>query len=377
MYFCNRKRQATSIMVSKNNYKTIYSSIKRDIELGEYTLGTLMPTETILSTNYNVSRPTIAKVYNQLQKEGYLKKKKGRGTVVTYSNKSQNGTTYGFLLPGAGESEIFSLINQQFMVLSRQMHFDCLWDGATASNADVRKSLIESCCKKYIDNHVDGIFFSPLELVNESQDINGMLCKTISDAGIPLVLIDRDIVPVPQKSQFDVVGIDNYSAGMVMAQHLIKAGCQNIYFFYRPWSAFSVTIRLQAVREAVISSGNYFYDTNIFCGDPKDRSLVKTIPIISGKTGIICANDATAALLMSTIDAEGYTCGHDYLLCGFDDMKYSKNLKTPLTSYVQPCEEIANISLDVMRWRIKTPNHEPASILLTGRIVERESTTFA
>lgn len=109
------------------------------------------------------------------------------------------------------------------------MQFTCLWDGATASNAQIRKNLIESCCDNYIRRKVDGIFFSPLERVSDTDVINKNICHKISQAKIPLILIDRDIVPPPQKSPFDVVCLDNYGAGCVMAQHLIDAGCKNLF----------------------------------------------------------------------------------------------------------------------------------------------------
>ena len=82
------------------------------------------------------------------------------------------------------------------------MQFSCLWEGATASNADIRRNLIETCCDSYIKKNVDGIFFSPLERVPDADRINETICNKIQQEGIPLILIDRDIVPIPQKSPF-------------------------------------------------------------------------------------------------------------------------------------------------------------------------------
>jgi len=69
-------------MDSKNNYRTIYSTLKEQIVNEAYISGTLLPTEQTLAQKYAVSRPAIAKVYNQLQDEGYVKKKKGLGTII-------------------------------------------------------------------------------------------------------------------------------------------------------------------------------------------------------------------------------------------------------------------------------------------------------
>jgi GntR family transcriptional regulator of arabinose operon len=363
-------------MAKKFNYKTIYSQLKKEIEEGNPDEGKLLPTEMCTAEKFQVSRPTVSKVYNQLEKDGLVKRRKGMGTIVTYQKKEDRKLTFGLLLPGAGESEIFSIINDQILRKANSEQFNCLWEGATANNAHIRKNLIENSCSDYIENKVDGIFFSPLERVRDANQLNLQICEKIHNAGIPLVLIDRDIVPIPNKSIYDVVGLDNYNAGIIMAIHMIKTGCQNIYFFYRPYSAYSVKIRQQAVRDTVLEAGLDFCKQNIFCADPEDMHEVRQIPIIRGNTGIICANDATAAVLMSSLDSIGYKCGKDYLLSGYDDMKYSQYLRCPLTSFIQPCKEIANVGIDLMMRRIKKPDSAPISAYLNGTIIERESTKF-
>ena len=54
-------------MNTKPSYKSIYDILKKDILDGVYPTGSLLPTELTLADQYSVSRPTIAKVYNQLQ----------------------------------------------------------------------------------------------------------------------------------------------------------------------------------------------------------------------------------------------------------------------------------------------------------------------
>lgn len=363
-------------MNDKYNYKTIYATVKEDILKGVYSTGTLLPTELTLADKYAVSRPTISKVYNQLQDEGYVNKKKGLGTIVLFKENAVKTSTFGLLLPGAGESEIFSIINDQILKQSEKMQFNCLWEGATASNADIRRNLIETCCDNYISKKVDGIFFSPLERVADADRINHIICDKIQQAGIPLVLIDRDIVPIPQKSQFDVVCLDNYSAGCLMAQHLIEAGCKQIHFFYRPDSAYSVRIRFLAVKDTVQEAGLTFTEHNDFCGNPEDLEFVRTIPVTKGQTGIICANDSTAAVLMSSLETVGHRIASDLLICGYDDMKYSEHLKCSLTSFIQPCKEIANNSIELMMRRLRNNDREPISVYLNGKIIMRESTRF-
>jgi DNA-binding LacI/PurR family transcriptional regulator len=362
-------------MTTKINYKTIYSILKEQILKEAFPLGSMLPTEQTFAQKYNVSRPTIAKVYNQLQEEGFIKKKKGLGTVVTY-NSSRTTYTFGLLLPGSGESEIFSIINDQLLKQSEIGRFNCMWEGATASNAEIRKTLIETCCDGYIAKKVDGIFFSPLERVSGSYSLNLQICKKIKDANIPLILIDRDVLTYPEHSEFDVVSLDNFNAGCIMAQHLLDAGCEVIHFLQRPYSASSVELRLSGIAATVQKNNRSFTKANIFCGNPEDLDFVGKIKIVPGKTGIICANDSTAAVLMSSIDTLGIRISKDVLICGYDDMKYSLHLKHSLTSFRQPCEEIADISIELMMRRLKDNNRSPVTVTLMGEIVKRESSRF-
>ncbi|GHT71136.1 GntR family transcriptional regulator [Bacteroidia bacterium] len=359
----------------KTNYKTIYNSLKEEIINNVYPAGSLLPTELQLAARYGVSRPTISKVYNQLQDEEFIKKKKGLGSVITYKS-SDRKLIFGLLLPGSGESEIFSIINDQLLKQSESGRFNCLWDGATASSADIRRSLINTCCESYIEKKVDGVFFAPLERVADSQKINLHICNEIQKANIPIILIDRDIVNFPERSEFDLVCLDNFHAGTMMAKLLIDAGCEVIHFFYRPDSAYSVNLRLAGIREMALNSHIRFDEQNVYCADPTNLDLVRRIRIVPGKTGIICANDSTAAVLMSSLDTIGLEVSSDLLMCGFDNMKYSGHLKHSLTSFRQPCEEITDISIDLMFRRVKNKTSPTVTTNLYGEIIKRESSTF-
>lgn len=354
---------------------SIFETLKEGIVNGEYKNGTLLPSEDTLAKQYAVSRPTIAKVYNQLQDNGYIKKTRGYGSQVIH-NTARLTYTIGLLLPGSGESEIFTTINDQILKLSRKNHLTCLWEGATASNAEVRRAQIEHYCDNYISQKVDAILFSPLERLPDADEINLRIFNKIIGADIPLVLIDRGVKGQPDVGGYDIIWLDNLSAGGAMAKLLIEKGCENIHFFYRPNSANSVDIRLSGVREKVLQHHLPFTEANIFCGDPADIDFIKTMKILPGKTGIICANDSTAAVLLSSLEKIDVKTTSDCLICGYDNMKYSQYLKHPLTSYLQPCEEMANISIELAIRRIKNHHHIPMNVNVNGKIIERESTIF-
>jgi GntR family transcriptional regulator of arabinose operon len=362
-------------MTRKNSFLEIFEQIRTDILEGKILYGSILPSEKELSEKMGVSRPTIAKVYNSLQNEGLVKKKAGFGTMVTHS-RDKKQYTFGLLLPGSGETEIFRIIIDQFVQLEKDRDFRCLWEGTVANNAEVRKEIILRVCHSYIEKKVDGVFFSPLERTDRANDLNQKICNMFDSKNIPVILMDRDIFLFPNRSKFDLVGIDNYQAGYLMAEHLVEAGCKVVHFFCRRNSAYTVDMRIAGCRSALYDAGIPFNKENMFVAEPNNLEEVKKIPILKKKTGIICANDSTAAVLMSTLSTAGIKIASDLLMVGFDDMKYSKNLQVPLTTYRQPCQDIGRYGIDLMFNRLQNLNQAAVTISLAGKLIVRESSSF-
>ena len=69
---------------------TLYTSIKEDllvkIKNGTYAEGDVIPSEVDLAKEYGVSRPTIRQALHILTSEGYLDRRKRRGTIVADPN---------------------------------------------------------------------------------------------------------------------------------------------------------------------------------------------------------------------------------------------------------------------------------------------------
>lgn len=65
-----------------NKFYDIYLDLKCKIEKHEYTTGSLLPSEKLLSEKYGVSRETTRKALALLLENGYIQKKQGKGSIV-------------------------------------------------------------------------------------------------------------------------------------------------------------------------------------------------------------------------------------------------------------------------------------------------------
>lgn len=63
-------------------YYQIYSTLLRQIEAGELKPGDMLPTETSLIVEYNVSRATVRQAILDLARNGYVVREKSKGTFV-------------------------------------------------------------------------------------------------------------------------------------------------------------------------------------------------------------------------------------------------------------------------------------------------------
>ena len=63
-------------------YYQIYTSLLERIQSGEFTPGSAIPTERELGDEYGVSRITVIKALDMLERDGHIGRQQGRGTFV-------------------------------------------------------------------------------------------------------------------------------------------------------------------------------------------------------------------------------------------------------------------------------------------------------
>lgn len=363
-------------MKTKPKHNEISSHLQTEIAAGRYGEGARLPSEVQLVKQFSVSRPTVARALRDLESQGLIERRAGSGTYVR-SNIQRNTKSriLGLLVPGLASTEIFQIICGEIASLARVNEYGLLWGGSTNPRVDTDASLkhAEELCKQFIEREISGVFFAPAELQPGQELANNNLAELLREAGIPVVLIDRDLLEFPNRSDFDLVGIDNMTGGYMLAEHLIKLGCRKIFFVVRPLSAATVDARIAGVREALVRN-RIAPDPNwIRIGDPADIKFVRSLVAGRQADAFICANDDTAAVLLRAMESQGVRAPRDIRVVGFDDVKYATLVSVPLTTIHQPCRDIAIIAFRTMMERLAEPTLPTRSITLTPRLVVRES----
>jgi DNA-binding LacI/PurR family transcriptional regulator len=324
-----------------HKYREILEKIQEDIALGKYQPGQRLPSETDLVRRYGASRMTVFRAMHELQSLGVVVRRIGSGTFVSQTSNA-GSHVFGLLIPELGQTEIFEVICKGMMEAPQAIHHSLLW-GNTAPQENQKEETAEQLCRHYISRKVSGVFFAPVEYTPGRHEANHRIMAALTKAHIPVVLLDRCIERYPQRSNYDLVGIDNRRAAYVLTEHLIKAGAKKIAFFARPNSAPTVDARIAGSGLGLV-----------ILGEASDPKFVKGVLKKDPPDAFVCANDHTAGNLMHTLLSIGQKIPEEIRIVGFDDVKYARLLPVPLTTQHQPCRDIGRVALGIMLDRIAT-----------------------
>lgn len=79
-YICTIKQSTKMEKVIR--YRQIQDELKREIQQGHYIVGDLLPSENELCATYHITRTTARKALEELQREGFITRQHGKGSIV-------------------------------------------------------------------------------------------------------------------------------------------------------------------------------------------------------------------------------------------------------------------------------------------------------
>lgn len=215
---------------------------------------------------------------------------------------------------------------------------------------------------------------------------NTVLLEEINET-IPVVIVNDKV----HDMELDTVEVNNYAAGVLLAEHLIELGHKNIAYVSTTIDPIytSRVRRLQGVLETYKK----------LC--PKGRVLVKsknitpaaemsnvdferevgydlTMELLKHKdiTAIVAINDMVAYGVMDALQEKNQRIPEDYSICGFDNLFPSKFRNISLTTIEHFIINKGQFAVEMIRKRRNTPSYPFTStkILFKHELVVRNST---
>ncbi len=355
-------------------YIAVADTLKREILSGKYESHERFPSEEALARRFSASRPTIERALRELKRAGLLESRAGSGSYLTFSAKNATGAI-GIIAPDYRAIEFFTKLCDAIADEARRAGYDVLLGDVSAPDAADRGRWAIAIAEAYAKKKIAGVLLEPVDLVPDSYDASSRVLSILSAKKIPVVLLDRDYLPFPERSRYDLVGIDNIESGYRVARHMIECGAKRLRFLTHPNYANTIRSRIQGVVQAAIDAGLEWKSEYVIETDPYDLPFFRRL--MRGKNApdaFICRNDPTAAKLLQTLASLNITVPLKVRVAGFDDSEIA-SLSTPaLTTIHQPVKTLAEIAVASLLQRIRKPSLAPRAILLDAPIVVRSST---
>jgi len=356
--------------MSETKHHMLYESLKADILAGKYDAGGSFPSEAQLSRWHSVSRTTIHKTLDQLRNEGLIVSRQGRGTIVSRTRASRR---IGLIIPGIVVTDFFQPILCELNRLARAEGYELNFGEVYSQQHEERVHQVRELVAEFIKQRVAGIIYEPL--VGEgAYELNSHILSVIDRKRIPVVLLDSDIVPFPERSRYDVVGTHDVKAGASIAKHLMDIGAKKVYFHLCPDGPVTFDNRIFGA-QSWLAAHDRTSKTTVLASRTGDVAALRRHLKRHGKPdAFVCMNDATAAVFKQTLEQAGLSVPRDVLLTGFADLSVASLTTPPLTTVRQDREAIAQAAFRRLVARMENPKTPPCDVFLPAPLIVRGST---
>ncbi|MDR1390032.1 MAG: GntR family transcriptional regulator [Treponema sp.] len=372
----------------------IYQDLLERITGGDLAGKIHLPSENHLAAHYGCSRPTIRKAIGSLRDRGLVSSAKGSCAYITGRGagggveKPQTETFMGIIFPNMGPEFFFDYLGRNLAQHASEQGYSLVWGGYLSPRSDMLKMDILGTCERFIAQKIQGVFFAPFGIHPKSDLINNEIVESFSAAGIPIVLLDADIRPYPDRSSFNLVSLDNFQAGYLITSYMIRRGLRRLFFLAPPYSHNSVRLRYTGFREAILDSqaeqtrrggesllGEQYPGTSQYMELNRDDNEGLSRFIREKKPdGILCSNDLTAMSALRSFEAMGIRVPGDISLASFDNLSRQMLFPRFITSIEQPIEDISRSALSLMINLINSPKMPPWHVTFPGILVAGDST---
>lgn len=351
-------------------YSSLVATLRTDILGGKYRVGQPFPSVRALSRRYSCSDATVQRVLDELFRQGLISRKQGRGTFVTGQGASRK---IGLIVPGVACTDFFQPIVSEINQLARKEDYTLLFAEVFSMDREERIHQVRELAADFIKKRVAGVIYEPLAEPG-GKDANEHILRVFNRARIPVVLIDCDIVPFPQRSDYDVVGVNDVEAGAKIAEHLLSVGAKKIHFLICKLCPTTYNNRLYGAEAALIKAGR-FKKGSVLYAEPNDLAALKRHIKKHGKPdAFVCSNDAIAAEFKQTLEKAGLSVPKDVLLTGFADLPIAALMSPPLTTIRQERDHLGGRAFKRLLERIANPMLPANEIFFLAPLVVREST---
>ena len=206
-------------------------------------------------------------------------------------------------MPSLAVGEVFPVMCQALMRCAQKDGYSLVLGDISASTPSKRAIEAGKVARSFVKQRVAGVVLQPLAFLRAPERVTREILMLFDNAEIPVVLIDRNISLGQDPVRHDFVGIDNFSAGRALGEHMMHEGAKRVRFLMRPNCATVIRDRLDGAASALGLGGDKDFK---IVAEPDD---IGTLGLIFKKRtrpdAVICESDYVAAVFRNTLDKLG------------------------------------------------------------------------
>ena len=358
----------------------IRNRLTKAIESGEFRPGAQLPTEKQIMAEFDVSRGTVIRAIRELESQGMLRRKRGSGTFVSSTSPRDTRTISNLhiarfvpmVLDHDAGSQFQHQINHALSGMCSQ-HHAMMSLHYVAPGKEPFASRLRATCEQILTLKPRAVLYTTAELPADQMSLNEEVVGRLSDAGIPVVLIDRDICIYPDRSKYTWIGFDNRRSGAQLTLHLLSRRYHRLAFVGIAQASTAVSDRISGYLDALRAAGIPRDESKIFLIDGMpDEALCEAL-LRGEPDAIICKDSNFAAIVGRLLTRRGIRLGTEMGLAGFDENSKAELLPVPLTIIRQPVMPLVSAAI-----RIAIGNDGAATsgehVQIKSELVIRQST---
>ncbi len=353
----------------KPRYVQLSDQLRNKIKSGAWEVGERLPSFADMYREYGATTTTMQRVYDLLEKEGFVERRSSSGVYVTSPAPTQTGVL-AFVIPE--EEGVMNYGSSSYSLKLLQ---------GTHQEAAARGYQLTLCTPRQLRSSpypIDGcIVQGTLPLVRE--------CAAF---GIPTVSLIAEQAGVP------AVGTNERAGFKSITEHLLKLGHRRIAALIGSNDSYAKTdmvtpLRVQGYHEALAQYDiqapkgwerrirkndiDFRYAQWRHCGYQEMRSWLREDWEELGCTAIVTQNDSTAIGVIEALRRHGYRVPQDISVTGYDGSGEDAHFDLQLTTVRVPLDEIAQNAVRLLDQILTSSVKDPAKINSSTSIVAGES----
>jgi LacI family transcriptional regulator len=344
----------------------LYRRVKRElvaaVESGEFPPDVPFVTQRKICEQFGVSHATAVRALNDLVTEGYVIRRRGRGTFVAPRRPSAGNGSIACVLQfhGPHVSGVLAGIESVCDELGYRLYLNhCDGDPEHEQRAQLDA----------LEHGVSGIIAYPAQGTSAGRGYTEALRR-----GVPLVLVDRYRPDIPT----DAVLADNFAAGRDLTEELIACGHSVIATLWDETDVTSVRDRLAGHTEALRAHGIPIRpDLTVLRpylslpATERRATLSELLRRPSPPTVLLCANGYVLASVAEDLVARGLDIPGDVDLAGMDDAGPFDVLPLTVAAVSLPSREMGKRAMRLLHQRVAAPAAAPERIVLPVSVTAR------